>query len=195
MTEAQKFRFYLPAWNALAKANGWRMANGRIMLDQTIETEEMAKVLIFAQQRATMARRGLMKEDIRHGCHILALGKDKSSMDLTNAEIDRVVTLFQYLGAPENLTFVMKWQAYLRGEDPGAVNRVEYFIRRCPDAYVRAVSADKFGTRNWENLTVKQKGLLSMTLANRRPQRPGRTAAAAPQPEPVAAGEPDWSVE
>ena len=199
MTDAQKFKFYFPAWTACVKANGWRKTKGRLVLslESKVPSPELAKMLVFAQQRATMARRGMEVDDLRHACHLLALGKDKSSNDLTNPELDRVVTLFQVLTDPDNLTARLKWDAYERGEDPGAVTRVEYFIRRCPDSYVRAISAARFGTRDWENLTVKQKGLLSMTLANRRPKavapvydrQPKAGADTAPlQPEPVPAG-------
>ncbi len=182
MTEAQKFHFYFPAWTACVKANGWRKEKGRLQLsgqqaevgDQTSDfrpptSEELAKVLTFATQRALTAGRSLTVDDLRHGCHVLALGRDKSSEDLTNTEVDRVVCLFKLLADPDDLTARLAWDAYERGEDPGAVKRVEYFIRKCPDAYVRAVSHGLFGTRTWENLTVAQKRRLSMTLANRKP--------------------------
>lgn len=174
MTEAQKFKFYFPAWTACVRANGWRKEKSRLVLDASKQCEELNKVLTFGTQRALTAGRSLTADDLRHGCHVLALGRDKSSEDLTNAELDRIVTLFQVLTDPDNLTSRLKWDAYERGEDPGAVQRVEYFIRRCPDAYVRAVSHGLFGTRQWESLTVKQKGRLSMTLANRRPKQPSR---------------------
>jgi hypothetical protein len=172
MTDSQKKFFYFPAWNACVQANGWRMAKGRLVVkaEARMQNAELNHVFTFAEQRAMMARRGLTKDDLRHGCHLLALGRDKSSNDLTNADLDHVVTLFRLLTNPLDLNARLAWDAYARGEDPGAVKRVEYFIRRCPEAYVRAIAADKFGTRNWENLTVKQKGLLSMTLANRRPK-------------------------
>jgi hypothetical protein len=197
MTDAQKFHFYFPAWTACVKANGWRKVKGRLDLNSqpsTLNSPELTKVMTFAEQRAAMARRGLEIDDLRHGAHWLALGKDKSSQDLTNAEVDRVVTLFKLLANPLDLNARLAWDAYERGEDPGAVKRVEYFIRRCPDAYVRAVSADKFGTRAWENLTVKQKGLLSMTLSN-RPLRAANKPKPQPQPVPAGNEDPDWNVD
>lgn len=191
MTDAQKFRFYFPAWQAVVRAYGWRKSKGRLVTADTAPSagEELTRVQVLATQRALQAGRSLTVEDLRHGAHIVALGRDKSSADLTNADLDRVVTLFAVLADPDNLAARLKWDAYLRGEDPGAVARVEYFIRRAPEAYVRAVSHGRFGTRQWEALTVAQKRLLSMTLANRKPQLPN--------PAPVAAGadDPDWSVE
>lgn len=196
MTDAQKFHFYFPAWNACVKANGWRKVKGRLQIAECeMRSAELNQVLVFAEQRATMALRGLSTDDLRHGCHIVALGKDKSSADLTNAEVDRVVTLFQLLTDPDDLTARLAWDAYQRGEDPGAVKRVEYFIRRCPEAYVRAVSADKFGTRQWENLTVKQKGLLSMTLANRKPKVGTSRCDVRTAQRAVPTSEPDYDPE
>lgn len=215
MTEAQKFHFYFPAWNACVRAHGWRKEKGRLVgaglstLDPRPSTEELAKVLTFAHQRAITAGRSVTTEDLRHAAHIVALGRDKSSADLTNAEVDRVVTLFKLLADPDNLSVRLDWDAYLRGEDPGSVKRVEFYIRKCPEAYVRSLSASLFGTRIWENLTVKQKARLSMTLANRRPKQVGTSrcdvraaqrAVPTNQPEPVATvpsddnTDPDWSV-
>ncbi len=176
MTDAQKYKFYFPAWTACVRANGWRKERGRVVLDGgASRNDELAKVLTFATQRALQAGRSLAVDDLRHGCHWLALGRDKSSADLTNADLDRVVNVFELLTDPDNLAVRLKFDAYLRGEDPGAIARVEYFIRRCPDAYVRALSAGKFGTRQWENLTISQKKQLSMTLANRKPAQPGQS--------------------
>ena len=193
MTDAQKFKFYFPAWTACVRANGWRKEKGRVVLHggasvPASRNDELAKVIVFATQRALQAGRSLAVDDLRHGCHWLALGRDKSSADLTNADLDRVVNVFELLTDPDNLAVRLKFDAYLRGEDPGAIARVEYFIRRCPDAYVRALSHGKFGTRQWENLTVSQKKQLSMTLANRPLRAANKGSAAVLQP---ATADPD----
>lgn len=172
MTAAQKFKFYFPAWTACVRANGWHKEKGRVILTES-PTAELSKVIVFATQRALQAGRSLAVDDLRHGCHWLALGRDKSSADLTNADLDRVVNLFELLTDPDNLAVRVKFDAYGRGEDPGAIARVEYFIRRAPEAYVRVVSHGKFGTRDWENLTIAQKKQLSMTLAQRKPSGGG----------------------
>jgi hypothetical protein len=218
VTPAQKFKFYFPAWTAAVRANGWHMEHGRLTgsgitrwgeaTDEPARgdahpTTELAAVIGFARSLAAAAHRGLKVDDLRHGAHVLALGRDKSSAQLTNTELDRVVALFRLLAAPEDLAAIIAWDAYQRGEDPGALTRVEYFIRRCPEAYVRSVCHGRFGTRNWESLTIAQKKLLGMTLANRKPARGGASvpasrgsSVASPHREPVAAGndDPDWNV-
>lgn len=169
MTNAQKFKFYFPAWTACTRANGWRMSKGILRFDPQQLTEESSKVMTFARQRAVMEKRPMTVDDLRHGAHWLALGKDKSSEHLTNAELDRVVALFRLLTAPEDLGARMTQDAYDRGEDPGAVQRLDYFIRTsAPDAYVRKVSLDMCHTRDWEDLAVGQKQTLARALSQRR---------------------------
>jgi hypothetical protein len=188
MTAAQKFKFYFPAWTACVRANSWRKERGRLVGHNLQPATgnlqpELAKVFTFATQRALQAGRSLAVDDLRHGCHLVALGRDKSSADLTNAEVDKVVTLFHLLANPDDLDARLGWDAYARGEDPGAVRRLEWFIvKSAPEAYIRSVSADKFGTRQWEQLTLPQKKHLAMTLANRRTVK--IAAAATPQPTP-----------
>lgn len=183
MTDAQKFRFYFPAWTACVRANGWHMAKGRLAgaIEPGTRSAEHSAVIEHAQRFAVASGRTLNLETLRHGAHIVALGRDKSSADLSNQELERVVALFAVVADPDDLAARLTWDAYQRGEDPGAVKRVEWFIRRCPDAYARAVAQDKFGTRQWENLTLAQKRTLSLTLKNRFASRPE------PKPAPVDA--------
>lgn len=206
MTDAQKFGFYFPAWRQAVLANEWRMEKKRLVIAEDRLTEEGRKVVVFGRQRAAQENRGPTIEDLRHGAHILALGRDKSSEDLNNAEVDRVVTLFRLLADPEDLAARLKWDAYQRGEDPGSVKRIEWFIEHAaPEEYVRAIAADKYGTRTWENLTLGQKRSLAMTLAARK-----KSKAQSPKPKVGEAGlqtsdfrlqtvpdddDPDWSVE
>lgn len=184
MTDAQKYKFYFPAWTACVAANNWRVSKKAVVLDESRLTEEGRKVLTFARQRAA-ARDGVTPgrpqpvtlDDLRHGAHWLALGKDKSSENLTNADVDRVVTLFRLLQDPDDLDARMKWDAFERGEDPGEVKRLDWSIRNAaPEAYARTVSAGLFGSRSWELLTVAQKRRLAMTLNERRKAKSLRTA-------------------
>jgi hypothetical protein len=200
MTERQQKRFYFPAWNECVLANQWRMEKKRLIIPEDRLTAEGRQVVDFALQRAAAEHRGPTLDDLRHAAHIVAFGRDKSSTSLTNAETDKIVTLFRLLTDPENLDAVIAWAAYLRGEDPGSVKRVEWFITNAaPDAYVRQIAADRFGTRQWENLNLGQKRSLAMTLSNRK----AYDARPLPAPAPVPAGgmaddhdnaDPDWSV-
>lgn len=203
MTDAQKFHFYFPAWNACVKANGWRKVKGRLVgnglepstLDLRPSTDELAKVLIFAQQRATMDLRGLAVEDIRHGAHILALGKDKSSEHLTDDDLDRCVCLFNVLADPlflgtEDKFGRVQWDAYQRGENPGAERRINWMIRSIPEALARKIAVDMIHTRNWESADIEHRRILARRISqykrNQRARIGGASLRASHQP--VAAG-------
>ena len=191
MTPAQKFRLYFPAWHAVVKANGWHMEQRRLVIDGDRLGEEGRQVVAAARQRAACEFRGPVRDDLRHGAHVVALGGDKSSADLTNDELDRVLTLFALLADPQDLAARLRWDAYLRGENPGAQERTDWFIQHAaPGAYARAIAADKFGTRQWENLDLGRKKNLAITLARRRANRERSLPAGVPS----ADEDPDWSV-
>jgi hypothetical protein len=147
---------------------------GQLVVDQERLTDEGRAVFTLARQRALSESRPMKLDDMRHAAHIVALKRDKSSEHLTNKELDRVVCLFHVLEDPDLLgddkrSGLMQWMAYERGEDPGAAKRVEWFIANAaPEEYTRAISQDKFGTRQWEWLTPAQKNDLAKTLSERR---------------------------
>lgn len=171
MTDKQKFKFYFPAWRNCCLANEWHMVKGRLDFNPERLTDEGRKVMTFARQRAVTEKRGITLDDMRHGAHWLALGKDKSSAHLNNAEVDRVVCLFRVLQDPDDLDSRIKWEAYERGEDPGAVNRLDYIIKTIPDALARKISQDMIGTRMWEWATAQQKQILARRIAQYRKQK------------------------
>lgn len=202
MSPAQKFKFYFPAWTACVAANGWRTAHKTVVLDEARLTDEGRKVVTFARQRASARTRLLTLDDLRHGAHVLALGRDKSSADLANHEVDRIVTLFQLLADPDNLDARLKWDAYQRGEDPGALRRVEWMIRSVPEALARSIAQDMIGTRNWERASAEEKRVLARRIGQwKRSKQNGRAklplrrqSSSSALPEMANATDPDWNV-
>ena len=178
MTDKQRKFFYFPAWHEAVAANQWHMEKKRLVTPAARFTDESKQVIQLAHERALQESRGPVVDDLRHACHLLALGTEKSSSDLTNKEVDGVVALFRVLKDPEDLDARLAWEGFLEGRKtgiyPGDEKRVEWFITKtAPDAYVRAIAADEFGTRQWENLSLAQKRKLAMTLANRKTSREG----------------------
>jgi hypothetical protein len=172
MTEAQKFKFYFPAWNRCVRANGWFTRDGAAVVDEARLNEEGRKVLAIARQRSLATRHSPLAtlDDLRHAAHIVALGHDKSSEHLTNAEVDRVVCLFNLLANPNNLSAITQWGAYQRGENPGALKRQNYFIHsRAPDAVLRKLTYDLTSgrTRDPEALDDNERANLARLLAQR----------------------------
>lgn len=171
MTEKQHKRFYLPAWLKCADRNDWRTAKGRLIgkphanFGVGISRELYNQVWIAAQQLSLTEHRALKPDDLRHACTIVALGRYKSSKDFTNAECDRVVTLFKVLTEPDDIDAQIDWEH----PSNAARRRLLWVIEHsAPDAYVRAIAADKFGTRLWEDLENQQLQYLAVTLKERR---------------------------
>lgn len=193
MTEAQQRRFYFPSWNDAVKANGWRMAKGRLV-GQRVEKfgrEEVThlynQVWDAAEAIATAAHRAVKPDDLRHACHVVALGKDFSSRQLTTDQTNRVVRLFEVLADPDDLGAVLAWS------DPSIDRRkslVRWINSMAPEAYVCEVAQmfSAFEYPHWENLPVDN--LLSLArLLKKRTAR--KTSALSASPRELATADSD----
>lgn len=165
MTERQAKHLYWPAWGRAFRRN-WAMERGRLSrLPDATNSEWMDAVVVNALALARRHHRAPIADDLRHACHAVACGRAISSKDLNNAQVDRVLTLFALLEDPDNLDAVMRWQ----NPQLDAERRVDWAITHtAPEAYVRQIAGDKYGTRMWEWLDIGQKRNLLMTLKNRQ---------------------------
>jgi hypothetical protein len=126
----------------------------------------------WGRVRAACKGQGFPVPD-RHSLHVKALGQDKSHLDFTNDDFDRVLAEFRALSQPDNLA------AQLRQQDMPR-RRLLYSIRRlAPEPYWRAIAQDKFGTDDETRLDLVQLTQLRITLAARSWSRSRRQAAAA----------------
>jgi hypothetical protein len=169
MTDAQKYGFYFPAWGKLVRAQNWRMRKGRLVVDEPVfdpTLPELQQVWAYARQIAAREHRGIEPDDFRHACHIVAIQKNKSSADLDNKEVNRVVALFDHLADPDNLAAASKW---LHPEIAERAGLIEALKRRAPEAYIRTISASVAGTKEWENLPNSGLKKLYRLLATRKP--------------------------
>jgi len=133
---------------------------------------------------AWQAGRGsLTADDLRHGCHCVAVGRAVSSKHLTNAELDHVLALFRLLADPDNLAHVQAWQ----DRDAGERRRHVHVITQAEPAYWHRIASDKFGTHDLDSLTLDQLRQISLTVRSRLNTRRERTAVAAHAPEPCPA--------
>lgn len=100
----------------------------------------------------------------RHEIHKDALGKDKSSKDFTNKELDRVLDAFAsyVIGAPNSRRAVE--QPILR-----AIKGIEITAEKAgfEEAYITAIARDKFGVEDWRVLPESKLKQLSVTLTHR----------------------------
>ena len=192
MTPSQRTRFYFPAWGDAAKRRGWLMMEGRLLADLAAPlwlapehplTDLLPQIHAHARALAADAGRAPKPDDLRHGCTIALLGRNKSSNSFTNAEVDRHVALFRLLAAPDDLNAL---RAFL---EPEHAQRLRY-LRACrllaTDSYILAIARDKFGPPDfeppfWENLRLPHLSQLLLTLRHRQPTK---HQPATPEPEP-----------
>lgn len=170
MSPRQHIQFYIKVgWAPCAKANGWHTLKA---LQEPVReatsplwNELVARVRIYAEQLARREHRGLKPDDFRHACHILALGQNKSSLDLTNDECERVVCLMRVLADPDDIDAAMDWEDPLRSKKRNLIAAVK---QKAPPAYWSKIARQKYGTANLEDLTIHQLTQLCMTLNNRK---------------------------
>lgn len=97
MTPLQKNRFFFPRWTAACRALGWKMADGRLVLPEAKLNEHGKKVFAAATAIADREQRAPTLDDLRHGCYVVALGRDRDTLKLNNREVDAVASLFKLL--------------------------------------------------------------------------------------------------
>ena len=171
MTPRQRQFYYFPAWALASRAHDWRMENGRFA-GQRAEAWGSKEITALYQRvwdaalaRAAQDHRGPGADDLRHACHTVALGHDKSANNLDNAETDRVVYLFRLLANPDDLDAVMN---YFYPQNAARKRILWVLDNRFPDAYVAHVSSGIFGTSDWRSLSTESLRSLEQTLFNRK---------------------------
>lgn len=168
MTDKQFKCFYLPAWTRCMSANQWRMSKGRLICEPQSNplVLELSQVWNCATGIAVLDHRGVEPNDLRHGCHIIALGRDVSSKRLNNKEVNLVVALFDRLADPDSL------RACARHSDPTIAQReglIKAIQAKAPHAYVAQISLDQCGTKDWESVSIEHLQNFLRTVSNRRP--------------------------
>ncbi len=158
-------------WGAVCSSNHWKMARGRLAGEadpSRSRSEWHSETWAIAEDYASTRECAMSVDVMRRACTAIVAGRHCSTKDLTNAQFDRLLTLFDLLIDPDNLTAVMKWN----DESEGLRRRCFWLIRKsAPEAYIRTVCADKFGTSHWEDLPVDSLKQLAMTLTNRNARR------------------------
>lgn len=172
ISEKQLRRFYFPRWHACAKANDWVMVKGRLLAQApsvgsgqlSVAEELRRRVWTAAEQLALQGHRSVTADDLRHACAVIALGRYKSSKDFTNAEVDRVVTLFRLLAEADDVGAMMDWNSPERSERKRLLWAIE---NAAPEAYTARIARDRFGTEVWTELPIDELRQLLVTLKKR----------------------------
>ncbi|HMJ88763.1 MAG TPA: hypothetical protein VK530_03045 [Candidatus Acidoferrum sp.] len=170
MSPNQQLQFYIKrGWAPCAKANNWGTLKALQLPVRDhvnpLDQELLNQVRTYAEQISRKQFRGVKPDDFRHACHIVAIGKNKSSWDMTNDECERVVCLFRVLTTPDDIDVVLDWEDPMRAKKRNLMAAVK---QKAPIAYWGKISEDKYGTRDLTALTVYQLTQLCMTLNNRK---------------------------
>lgn len=181
MTPAQAKRLYFPAWNRAARAMAWQQRKGRIVapLDQQARAlgygpehplaTLLPRIIAIAHRIARQESRAPLANDLRHACHAVAIGRDISSTKLTNAQIDRVVALFDLIAAPDDVNTMLRWQQPEVEERQRLVLAIK---RMAEDSYILDIAADlcrgAFTAPFWEDMEMQALRRLSRKIAQRR---------------------------
>lgn len=108
----------------------------------------------------------------RHGLHIKALGRDRSHVVFSNADLDAVLAEFRAISDPANLYVQQRLAA-------GQKERLLWKIRQlAPEAYTAEIVLDRFNTEDVTTLDAHQLRQLRDTLQARAVAR-----RRAPEPE------------
>lgn len=188
MTQRQHKHFYLPAWIRCSKANGWRMAKGRLAVSNPLQPEisssarlappetlpELLQVWDAAGQIAARWHSGINVEHLRHACHVVAIGRGKSSLDLTNSEVNLIVALMDVLADPLDLSARRRWEF---PEEVSREDTIAHCRRLAPEGYIRAIAGRMFDVRELDDLTLGQAQSVRRKLFER--QGKGALAGAA----------------
>lgn len=176
MTSAQRIRFYFPAWRKCAAANDWVMVRGRLVADLAAQATDTfgpdhpltilkPRLIGIARRLALQEHRSVTADDLRRACNFIVSGKSIHSDDLNNSQVSRVVDLFHLLQDENDFDAVAKW------ENPQLSERESmkrYLAKLAPDATVRAIAANAFGTRLWEDLEDGEIRWLLKTVKGQR---------------------------
>lgn len=176
MTPKQRMR-YLRRWSAAWRRH-WCGVRAGEPLARPDRGPSLLRDQVVAAAASVAARRGesLTADDIRRGCHVVAIGRNASSRTLTNREQDLVIAIFDRLAEGDH---ELQGQVLLDRHAAAAGNTSAIptadrsrLIRGIaasgyPAAAVAAISRDAHGTSEWRSLPTDRLARLALTIRQR----------------------------
>lgn len=160
--------FYWSLWRECCQKNGWRMERGRLLYDPFKLNEVGKKVWTCAEQLALQSHRAVILDDLRHGCHFVALSRMRSSKDFSNKEFNKVRLVLQLCADFDNL------QAQMEQANPAMVENASFdsfLLKRANEAAIISISSNAFGTKHWRDLPIEKKRWIAKTVKERHPRK------------------------
>lgn len=179
MTTKQR-NLYWKVWSKAFRAH-WSGTQAGEVLVRPGRPQSKVRDQVVAAAQAWIVRQGggpLTADALRHACHILAVGRDISSWQLTNKALDQVLAQFRLLADEATLAADIaltcaRSEPRRRADGqplPDAdANRVAYALRDLdlPKAYLEELCMDRFGVRDWVGLDEAQRYQLLITAKAR----------------------------
>lgn len=177
-------------WGAVVESCDWTSVKGRLGPNaQRRRNESIWQKLVWkaAEQLAQQEHRAVAADDLRHACYLVATTKVPgwpasaqpvdSLSALGNRTFSRVLVLWALLIDPDDIGAGMHWD---HPENSERDTLVASLTKAAPDATLRAIAANAYGTRDWENLDLGQLRNLRSIVARsqKRYAKPVREATA-----------------
>lgn len=165
-------KHYWRLWSAVVRLHDWRMVAGRLagvrLVSFGAEAVNILYQRIWDTAELQQTEGPLLADDMRHACHAVALGKNKSSRDLNNRDLDKIFALFKLLADPDDLDALLA----LQNPETAERTRLVHGIRAAaPFPYIDALCRDRFASQYespyFEDLAIDQLRQLHVTLKAR----------------------------
>lgn len=178
---AYQTQYYWRNWAAAVRTQCWgtvaSIASAHLLRQQGVAWVSpdldsiLAEIWRFAEELVPEAGGHVTATELRHACHIVAVGHCASSKRFSNADFDCVLALFRLLADPNQVANVMAWQ---NRAELGERKRYIYAITRAQAAYWKSIASDKFGHSDLSYLTLAELRQLSLTIRERARSRAKR---------------------
>ena len=163
---------YWRRWKVVSDHNHWRMSKGRLSPEAVLAgSAPHEQAVAAAKARALQHHRSLTADDLRHGCHVAALGHDKSHTAFSNRDFDKLLC---WWGDERSIVGLLLQPAHLGSEIHRAnpdlqarVRHLKFLHEDCLGGYVVSECERIFGTKDWEALRTEELLQLSNHLRAR----------------------------
>ena len=169
---------YWRRWAFVSRHNNWRWIKGRLV-DEPVKDAGQHHLAVWrlAETLADRDCRAVIADDLRHACHVHALGRDVSSKAFTNDQFSRLLLLWGderempgLLIEPEHIATLIAW------DNPNVARRnslIRSIKEAADEAYICTITADVWGTKYWQELDVPALLGLLRKIKGNAPARAG----------------------
>ena len=176
MNKFQTFK-YFRCWKRVVDANHWKWVKDRLVPEAVMDlSQHHMEVWRIARDLARQYPRAVVADDLRHACHVYALGSDISSKKLDNRQFDRLLLLWGderhnrgLLVDPVNVQAQKLWSNPVLAKKDSLIRTIKGLAA---DEYISAITNDVWGTIYWEDLDTDSLVGLLQKIKARNPAMP-----------------------